>query len=107
MPITESGPCARRFCWWGRDETGDSRLVALVEHALSTHDPRLKTLLEFLVLFALGDVRTDRGADDFGHGLIVNRCDRLKLVGLVSGQPDRHGLNWFHRSIMPCRLPGV
>ena len=81
-------------------------MVALVEHALSTLDTSLETLLKIFVPLALGNVRADRGADDFGHGLIIDRRDRFKLVGLVSGQPDRHGFGWLHHSIMPHRLPG-
>jgi hypothetical protein len=81
-------------------------VVACVEHALGALDTRLKALLKIFVLLALGDVCADRGADDFGDGLIVDRRDRFKLVGLVSGQPDRHGFGWLHHSIMPHRLLG-
>ena len=44
-------------------------------------------LLEILVLLALGDVRGDRGADDFRHGLVVDCRHGLEFVGLVGGQP--------------------
>ena len=84
-----------------------SGLVALVEHALSTLDTCLKALLKIFVPLALGDVRADRGADDFGHRLIVDCRDRFKLIGLVGGQPDRHGLGWLHHSIMLHRLLGI
>jgi hypothetical protein len=77
---------------------------ALAEHTLSTLDPGPQPLLEILVLLALGDVRGDSGADDLGHGLVVDCRHGIEFVGLVSRQPDRHSLGGFHYSIMPRRL---
>lgn len=71
------------------------------EHATGALDPVPQPILEPCVLLPILDVLRNGRANDLGDRLVIDRGDRLKLLGLLGGQSDGHGLGRFHSTIVP------
>jgi hypothetical protein len=76
------------------------------QHLLRARKSHLQAVLELLVVPTTLDVTRNRRANDLGHGLPIDAGHGLKQVGLVYGQPDRHGFRRFHGGTMPRRSLG-
>jgi hypothetical protein len=75
------------------DRRPDALLAQQLFRAL---DSIFQAVLKVPIAAALFDVFSNRGPNNFSHGLIIDGRNRFERLGLVGGQPDRHRFGWFH-----------
>lgn len=76
------------------------------QHRLSTLDALSQTLLEPRIVLPRLDMLGDGRSDHLDDRNVVHIGNRLKLVRLFLGEPDRHGFGWLHVLIVPPRRAG-